>query len=90
MPQISGRELAERLARVRPKLKVLFMSGYTDDEVLKHGAFQPGTALLQKPFVPDALVHKGPGDAGCAGQGVASISSNPNTETDREPCAESS
>lgn len=58
MPQISGRELAERLSRVRPKLKVLFMSGYTDDEVLKHGAFQPGTALLQKPFVPDALVHK--------------------------------
>jgi PAS domain S-box-containing protein len=58
MPQMSGRELAERFARVRPKLKVLYMSGYTDDEVVNHGDFGSAAALLQKPFSPDALVKK--------------------------------
>ncbi len=55
MPQMSGRELAERLTAVRPDLKVLYMSGYTNDVVARHGLLEPGVALLQKPFTADGL-----------------------------------
>ncbi|HEV7839200.1 MAG TPA: response regulator [Gemmatimonadaceae bacterium] len=58
MPEMSGRELAERFAQARPKSKVLFMSGYTDDAVLRHGGLPTGTTYLQKPFAPDTLARK--------------------------------
>ncbi len=58
MPEVSGRELAERLTRNHSKLKVLFMSGYTDDAVVRHGVLEAGTSFLQKPFTPDALIRK--------------------------------
>ncbi len=58
MPGMSGRELTERLARLRPGLKVLYMSGYTADELGHHGVLDPRTALLPKPFSPDALALK--------------------------------
>ncbi|MBI1749114.1 MAG: MEDS domain-containing protein [Acidobacteria bacterium] len=58
MPEMSGRELATRLAESSPKLKVLFMSGYTDDAILRHGILQPEIAFLQKPFKREALVCK--------------------------------
>jgi PAS domain S-box-containing protein len=58
MPQTSGRELAERLTVLRPGIKVLFMSGYTDDAVVRHGVLQEGTAFLQKPFAPADLARK--------------------------------
>ena len=58
MPGMSGRQLADRLERVRPGTKVLFMSGYTDDTIVHHGVLDPGIAYIQKPFTPDALASK--------------------------------
>jgi len=56
MPHMSGRELAERLGAVRPEMKVLFMSGYSD-HALMDADLLPGAALLQKPFTPDVLAR---------------------------------
>ena len=59
MPNVGGRELSERLARMRPQVKVLFMSGYTDDQLLQRGVLQSGSGnFLEKPFTPDALARK--------------------------------
>ena len=58
MPRMSGRELAERLRQARPEVKVIFMSGYTDDVLVRTGALSPGMSFLQKPLRPDALAAK--------------------------------
>ena len=58
MPGMSGRELANQLKARRPDLRVLFMSGYTDDAVVRHGMLEPGLAYLEKPFRPTALLRK--------------------------------
>jgi len=58
MPQMSGRELAEQMAIFKPEIKVLYMSGYTDDAILRHGTLDADLAFIQKPFSPDALVRK--------------------------------
>jgi CheY-like chemotaxis protein len=58
MPEMSGRELAELFNRIRPEVPVLFMSGYTDDAIVRHGLLRPSIAYLQKPFSPDALARK--------------------------------
>ncbi|PYN34387.1 MAG: hypothetical protein DME01_15320 [Candidatus Rokuibacteriota bacterium] len=57
MPEMSGRDLADRLVQSRPGLKILYMSGYTDDAIVHHGVLDPGTVLLQKPFTPDRLTR---------------------------------
>jgi nitrogen-specific signal transduction histidine kinase/CheY-like chemotaxis protein len=58
MPHMSGRELADQLARLRPALRILFLSGYTDDAVLRDGVLESGSAFLQKPFTPQALLQR--------------------------------
>jgi CheY-like chemotaxis protein len=55
---LSGRELAERLVPLHPQMKVLYMSGYTDDAIIHHGISNPDTAFLQKPFSPTVLSRK--------------------------------
>jgi PAS domain S-box-containing protein len=58
MPQISGPELAKRLARLRPDMKLLCMSGYTDDSIVRHGVLDASIPYLQKPFTPFALAAR--------------------------------
>jgi DNA-binding response OmpR family regulator len=58
MPGTSGRELAERISARRQGIRVLFMSGYTDNVITSGGMLEEGLAFLQKPFSPGALVQK--------------------------------
>jgi PAS domain S-box-containing protein len=58
MPQMSGPELARRLVKDRPEMKVLCMSGYTDDSIVRHGVLEARVAYLQKPLTSEALARK--------------------------------
>jgi CheY-like chemotaxis protein len=57
MADVSGRLLAECLLADWPRIPVLYMSGYTDDDIVRRGLLQSGITLLQKPFAIDALSH---------------------------------
>ncbi|RJO70483.1 MAG: response regulator [Myxococcales bacterium] len=58
MPGMNGRDLALQLADKRPTLRVLFMSGYTDDVVIHHGVIEAGMSFLGKPFTPRSLAQR--------------------------------
>jgi two-component system cell cycle sensor histidine kinase/response regulator CckA len=58
MPRMNGRELSAHLKPLLPGIKVIYMSGYTDEAVSEHGMLAPGVEYIQKPFPPDALVKK--------------------------------
>ena len=57
MPELGGQELAQRLSALRPGLPVIFMSGYTDDDLIRRGLLDAGIPYLEKPFSPDALTR---------------------------------
>ena len=58
MPGMRGHELADVMRKLRPQIKVLFISGYTDDAAIHRGVLVEGIQFLQKPFTPDALARK--------------------------------
>jgi DNA-binding NtrC family response regulator len=58
MPGMSGKALAEKLAQRHPGLKVIFMSGYSDSMIARHGVLEQGHIFIQKPFSLRMLVHK--------------------------------
>jgi len=58
MPWMSGSELAEALASLRPEMRALYMSGHSDEAIMHQGALKPGLAFLQKPFTREVLAHK--------------------------------
>ena len=58
MPHMSGAELARRLVATRPQLKVLCMSGYTDDSIVRHGVLDAHFPYLQKPITPESLATR--------------------------------
>jgi PAS domain S-box-containing protein len=58
MPQMGGKELSQRIQPLYPKIKVLFMSGYTDEMIAHQGILDPGVNFVAKPFLPDTLIHR--------------------------------
>jgi CheY-like chemotaxis protein len=72
MPKMNGKELADKIAEAHPNLKILFVSGYTDEMIARHGVLEAGVEFIQKPFSSANLANKvyqlikGPGSNGAA------------------------
>jgi len=58
MPGLTGKQAAERIVAERPEVKILFISGYTNEAIARHGVLEPGARFLSKPFTPDELLRR--------------------------------
>ena len=58
MPQKSGKALSDQLKKKHPDIKVIFMSGYTDDSIVHHGVLEPGLEFMEKPFTPAKVLQR--------------------------------
>jgi CheY-like chemotaxis protein len=58
MPGMNGRELAQRVRELRPDIRVLYMSGHTEDSIAQSGLLEPGALLISKPFTQESLARK--------------------------------
>ena len=58
IPEMSGPDLVNRLVPLYPQIRVLYMSGYTEDTIVQHGVLQKGINFIEKPFTPDSLALK--------------------------------
>ena len=58
MPGMNGRELVRQLAPLRPEMRILYMSGYSEDAIAQHGVLHPGAGFLEKPFTPGVLTRR--------------------------------
>ena len=58
LPEMSGKDLAQEMIKIRPNIKTLFMSGYTADIITDHGILDKGVHFIQKPFTPHSLARK--------------------------------
>ena len=58
MPEMSGPDLVREMSPLEPQMRVLYISGYTEEAMVHHGIEQSGAAFLQKPFLPDVLARK--------------------------------
>jgi two-component system, cell cycle sensor histidine kinase and response regulator CckA len=58
MPELNGQDLAERVRAERPEIRVIFMSGYNEEAVLRHGVLALGTSFVEKPFSPAELLER--------------------------------
>jgi YesN/AraC family two-component response regulator len=58
LPEMTGRGAASAVLRAHPACKVLFISGYTDDALVRHGVLDEGAAFLQQPFTANSLIHE--------------------------------
>jgi DNA-binding response OmpR family regulator len=58
MPQMSGKVLATHIVELHPETRVLYMSGYSDEEIIRHGILEPGSLPIPKPFAPGALLWR--------------------------------
>lgn len=58
MPGMSGKILSEEISKILPKIKIIFMSGYTDDAIVQHGVLEDGINFIQKPFTPQSLIKQ--------------------------------